>query len=153
MKKGWIIAGAIVAAIVYYGRNILKTINLIPSVANIKVWDVSLTSLTVAFDINIQNPNASSETVNEVNGYIGHTLSTLAIFKWKGALVCKGNNEITTLKNLKVTINDIQLILLIYNKWKKKQINPLTISGFIKTDGNKIPFTTTVDINQLNINF
>lgn len=121
-----------------------KLLNLTMDVANFKFGKISFTNMELIFDFNIQNFDASDVTLNSLAVQLFHDGKALGNFIIKQPYNIAGNQEITTLKNIKVTLKNAEALNIIAAKLlnSKYQIN-VQIVGTLTADNNPISFDIT----------
>lgn len=140
-----ILLGAGLLAAVLYFRNISKTANLIPSIVGAKIHKITGEYITIKFNVGLQNPNSSAVTVNRVNGYLGYNGRSVATFDWTGPVVVPGDNATKNINGITVKIANVELAAVILAAVKNKTAPTFSVDGYITTNGNKIPFSTSFD--------
>ena len=148
MKKGskniLFTAGAIIAGFLCfsYFKTGAKLLSLSAEVVGLKVHKIDWTRLVLRFDVQIQNSSSRDVTINALNGCILHAGKTLGSFNSSTPYTCKGNNQLTVIRNIEVSVSATKAITLISDLLGSKK-QAFTVDGYVVADGNKIPFKTT----------
>ena len=143
-KKILLTAGAAIAGFLAFSyiKTGSKLLSLSAEVVGFKIHKIDWSRLVFRFGVQVQNSSSSDVTINALNGSIQHSGSTLGSFDSSKSYVCKGNNALTTIKDIEVSVSAVKFINLITAMLGNKK-QSFTVDGYLVADGNKIPFKTT----------
>lgn len=134
---------SILGVIGYYLYSAYLTSKLLITISNIKIYSVTWQEMVITIDLNVQNPNDTTVDINQLNGYLEYNGQSIAVIDYNKSLTCAGNNAITPINDIKLTVQNSTLLMDVLtmisnNTWKNPEV---TIKGKVVTNNNKIPFS------------
>lgn len=148
MKKGWLLIGGAVAAVIYAAsrsKAIQETVKYLQyDITGVKFKVSNILKPEVLLTFNIFNPNKTSVPVQDIIGQIKASGTTIASFSNVSPITING--EQNTSVQVSARISALSLVLKII---RGESLGVLTVDALLKTGSYSIPVVKTLALKDM----